>query len=270
MTLACIAATEEVWSQLQPAWESTCKERGDPDHIHMTDLWSMHKIYEGWSEEQRDYLVDGLVTTLTAFRDNPWIHLFVCEVDLAAHDRLKEQLNLPSPERLCARVLFPQIMDWFYRPSESLFVDTIDVFFDRGERFMRHIRADWESKKLRKQYPVWNLVRVIEAVNMKRTPPLQMTDFACWGHHRQATYIRPKPWEYDFEGHSAAVRAGSSLRWTRTPIGERELRTRRFLEEGAALVELWQKRSPLVKNPSEEYRGFDRMMRGLLHEDRED
>lgn len=265
ITLACVAATEEVWGELEDAWKSGLKQFGDVPYLHMTDLWSLRGIYQGWSEDDRQALVYGMLSVLNSYMDNPWINSFACEVDLAAYERVKTVRNLPTPPRICARILFPRVTDWFYRPSAGAFVDAIDVFFDRNEPFMRHIRADWKSEKMRRLHPVWNLVRVVEEVSMELTPAVQMADMICWGYHRQATYDHPRPWEIDFEGHTAAVRCANAIRGQHHWVVEETLRRSKFKEEGEALIELWKRKGNLVTNPSEEYKQFDRMMRRLIH-----
>jgi hypothetical protein len=147
-----------------------------------------------------------------------------------------------------------------------VFVDVVDVFFDQNEPFMRHIRADWKSKQIRKHHPVWNLVRVIEEVDAKKTPPMQMADFICWGHQRVSTYEHERPWEIDWQGWVTAVGAKNAVRGSVTPLGEFQLSRGHFKEEGQALVELWNRRGQiLVTNPSEEYKRFDKMMKQLMY-----
>jgi hypothetical protein len=267
ITLTCIAATEQVWIDLQSKWDEMRKERGNPSYIHMTDLMANppQRIYEGWSDGDREYLIDGLLSVLNSFMDNPWINSFTCEVDLAAHKRLIGIRNLPNPARICARVVFSKIVNWFYRPSSNVFVDAMDIFFDRGEPFSHHLRADWINPTMRKLHPVWNFVRVIEQVDMKLTPPIQMADLICWGYHRQSSYEKPEPWTYDHFGYTTAVRCANGLRGTHFGVREDALTRSRFKEEGPVLADLWRKQGELVTNPSEEYKKFDAMMRRLMH-----
>ena len=173
MTLTCLAATEDVWAKLESGWRQVCKDHGDVPFIHMTDLWTCNGIYKGWDQDQRDNLIQGLMAMWAPFMDYPNLQQFTCQVDLAAYERWKRKRNLPAPSRLCTRIAFPQMVEWFYKPTQNVFVDVVDVFFDQNEPFMRHIRADWKSKQIRKQHPVWNLVRVIEEVDAKKTPPMQ-------------------------------------------------------------------------------------------------
>jgi hypothetical protein len=266
MTLTCLAATDNIWQQLEPLWVKVCKERGDVPYIHMTDLWACKGIYKGWDEFDRNYLINGLQTLFLPFMDNPELQQFTCQIDLASYARWRRVKHLPDPARFCTRIAFPQMVDWFYRPQKGVFVDVIDAFFDRNEPFMRHIRADWQSKKSRNNWPVWNLVRVIEEVDMTRTIPLQMADLICWGHHRVATYEHPRPWEIDHQGWVTAVGAKNVVRGQVTPLSDFQFKYGHFPEEGQALIELWNKRGrQSVTNPSEEFKKFDRMMRQLIH-----
>jgi hypothetical protein len=265
MTLTCIAATEAVWPEIEMKWLQAKKQYGDPDYIHFTDLMALEGIYKGWSVDQRNDLVRGLIEALSSFMDHPQFHSFTCRVNLAAYDRWKVVRKLPNPARFCARIAFAPMVDWFYLPEQGAFVDVIDMFFDRNEPFMRHIRADWQSTAIRKKYPLWNLVRVIEDVEMKKTPPLQIADMVCWGFHRQGTYTHPQPWVVDFENYTIAVRASNAVRGEFREVGESALAHGTFREEGQALIELWTKKGVLVPNPSEEYKRFDKTMRQLIH-----
>jgi hypothetical protein len=267
MTLTCLAATESMWREVESRWLDETKKHGDPAYLHMTDLMAIppRGIYEGWSEDQVDGLVWGLIESLCSFMDRPNLQSFTCRVNLAAYEKWKLVRRLTAPSRLCVRIAFPQMVEWFLRPQRDVFLDVIDVFFDRNESFMRHIRADWKSEKIRREYPVWNLVRVIEETDIKATPALQMADFICWGFHRQGTYTHPRPWEVDDHHYTIAVRASNAVRGTFTEVGELALANDTFREEGQALVELWRQRGQVVNNPSEEYTKFDRMMRRLMH-----
>src|ERR1017187_1072969 len=64
MTLACVAGHGTVWEEIEPAWESVRKDRGNPAYIHMAELFALEGIYKGWSADQRNYLVDGLLNVL--------------------------------------------------------------------------------------------------------------------------------------------------------------------------------------------------------------
>jgi len=265
MTLTCVAAIESVWSEIEAKWLQVKRECGDPDYVHMTELMALQGIYKTWSEEQRDELIWRLIEALNSFMDRPGLQSFTCRVNLEAYERWSLVRDHPNPARLCARIVFPQMLDSFCGPAQGVLVDLMDIFFDQNEPFMRHIRADWQSKKIRDQYPVWNLVRRIDEADMKTTLGIQIADMICWGVHRQGTYIHPEPWLVDEHGYTIAVRSANAIRGKFTEVGEAALAKSTFKEEGQALIELWNKKRILVPNPSEEYKRFDRMMRRLMY-----
>lgn len=69
-------------------------------------------------------------------------------------------------------------MTW-YVELPRLDLGRMEAYFDRGEKFMRHIEQDWRSKKLRQRHPQWELVRSIGQAVMEQTPALQMTDMVA-------------------------------------------------------------------------------------------
>jgi hypothetical protein len=226
MTLTCLSTTDAVWSELKLAWNKVRIEHGNLQYIHMTDLMALGGIYQGWSTEQRDDLIDGLLSIFPPFMDHPDLRSFTCRIDLKAHAQWKASRHHPSPERLCARTVFGKSLNFFLERPGRLFVDLIDVFFDRGEPFMHHIRSDWESARIHKAFPIFNLIRTIGPVEMQLTPELQMTDMICWGYHRQGTYTHPEPWLVDDYAYTIAVKSANVVRGQFFYIGDDVLRTR--------------------------------------------
>jgi hypothetical protein len=121
ITLAAIGADEVTWHELETRWEEVRTNRGNPPFIHMTDLMGLHGIYKAWSDNQRDYLVDGLLNVLLAFRGNPNLFSFSCSVNLPDYEAIRREKRLPAPERICARMVFPHVMKCIqsYRESTS-------------------------------------------------------------------------------------------------------------------------------------------------------
>jgi len=183
LTLACLATTEVVWPQLESAWIKTCQERGNLNHFHMSEAMALEGVFSDLLPEKRDFLVDGLTDVLGSFRNNSWLWSFTCTVDLEAHKRIARIKSLPSPARLCARIVYPAMLDWYAHISKRN-LESVDLIFDRNEPFMRHLRADWENKKFRKKHPAWEIVRSMVTAKMESTPGLQMTDMIAWAKNR--------------------------------------------------------------------------------------
>ncbi len=231
MTLTCLAADESVWKELEPAWEQVRKDTGNPAYIHMADAMSLEgEVYKNWTPDQRDELLDGLWKTLRAFGKNPRLHSFTCTIDLIAYERWKKINNHPSPARLCVRNVFPVMLEWYGRFPDKI-MGAIDAYFDRGEQFMRHIDADWKNKRIRKEYPAWNLIRTIAPVDMRVTPPIQMADMICWGYSRQKTV--GENWRENLSWHDRAVTCANAVDPIYMHIGEEELSKHNYRPEGS-------------------------------------
>jgi hypothetical protein len=151
----------------------------------MKEAMPLEGEFKGWSPENRDWLIQGLKDLILEFNQNPRFRVFTCAVDLEAHARWKHQQQHPSPERLCAKILFPRILDWYAGFPDPI-VDGIELFFDRNERFMGHIQTDWNNKKLRKRVPMLELIRTIAPAEMRFTPPIQAADMVAWARNRLA------------------------------------------------------------------------------------
>jgi hypothetical protein len=185
MTLAAIAADEATWSNFEPQWKYVLEDRGGASYSHMKEAMPLEGIFRGWQPENRDWLIQGLKDLIAEFNHAPKFRVFTCTVDLEAHARWKRQKQHPSPERLCARILFPRILDWYQRFPDPI-VDVIEMFFDRNERFMGHIQTDWNNKKLRKRFPMLELIRTVAPAEMRLTPPIQAADMVAWARNRLA------------------------------------------------------------------------------------
>jgi len=259
VTLAALVTDANTWSELEGIWEEVRKTRGNPPYIHMTDLMALEGIYKKWEADDRDYLVDGLLNVLLSFRGHPRLRSFTCSVNLRDHAKLKHERSLPSPERLCARLVFPHAMNW-YAELPGLDTGKMEAYFDRNEKFMRHIEPDWRNKTIRKRYPQWELVSSISQTTMQNAPALQMTDVVAWGRNRLAGGSH---WKTD-PHYATAARACGSLQGIHRPIEEQGLSTFNYREEGFAAIDP-QRTNREMFNRSEEFKRFDRMMRQLMH-----
>jgi hypothetical protein len=265
MTLTCLAANDQTWGEVESVWVKAKHDHGNPAYIHMTDLMACKGIYQGWLDTDRDGLLNALIEAISPFKNHNWLRSFSTWIDIPAWERYRNENNHPAPARLCSRLVFPQMVDWFYSPNTGIFVNVIDAFFDSGEPFMHHIRADWNSNHIRRMCPVWNLVRTVEPADSKLAPALQMADMVCWGFHHQRTYHHPRPWEVDHDGYTWAVQCANAVTGIYTPITEEALQLGRFREEGQALIELWKKKGTMMMNSSDEFRRFHNMMKRLIH-----
>jgi len=242
LTLACIAATDDIWGSLENAWETVRMERGNPSALHMTEAMSLNGEFANWSAEDRDQLVEGFLGVLEEHRTETRLRTFTCTVNLASHGKWKSARRLPSPARLCARIVFPHLLEWYWGIGD-LVVEPMDVVFDRNEPFMRHLDADWKNPQIRKRYPVWNAIRCIHSAVASDTPALQLADMVAWGRNRFSTYrdLSTKPWETD-KHYIVAHRCISTIAGIHREVGEAALSSSTFEEEGFELMNAQRKR----------------------------
>ena len=265
LTLAAIGADEDTWAAMESLWDEVRKNRGNPAYIHMTDLMAIppQGIYKGWPKEDRDHLADGLLNVLLSFRGHPTVHAFTCSIKLADWESVRREKNLPTPERMCARMVFPHVMRWYVQ-LPRLDIGRMEAYFDRGEKFVRHIEPDWRSKKFRQKHPQWELVSSIGQAVMEKTTALQITDMVAWGRNRLTAGSH---WESD-PHYVTAVRACGSLYSIHRPIDKDGLRGFHYREEGFAAIDPQRKQREEIDfrmNASEEFKRFDRMMQELMH-----
>jgi hypothetical protein len=190
VSLACLAADEDVWKYFEQEWAKILADRGGAKYMHMKEAMPLEDHFKDWRPDDRDSLVQGLTGLLMEVGRHRRFHSFTCTVDMEAHARWRVRNRLPAPARLCARVVFPAVINW-YGEFPDIVLDSIDVFFDRNEPFIGHISADWNSKKIRQKFQVWHLVRTIAPAEMKLTPPLQAADMLAWATHRLTRKICP-------------------------------------------------------------------------------
>ena len=188
LTLSAVAADMKLWESLEDQWKYVLKDRGGAPYMHMKEAMPLKESFATWVPSNRDFLLNGLIALLAEFSHKPRFAFFTCTVDLEAHRRLRKIKYIPPPERLCSRIVFPKLLDWYGAFSDPI-LDVIEVYFDRNEKFIGHIQRDWENKKIRRENPVWDLIRTIAPADMRITPPLQVADMIAWSRNRLAAPI---------------------------------------------------------------------------------
>ena len=237
MTLGSVVADESVWLELEPAWDEVLRKHG-VRYSHMKELTGGIGQFSGWNATRRESLLQDLVNVLERFGPSDRIRQYACWVDLRAHARWRSVRNHPSPERLCARVLFPTFIADY--PG---IVDALDVWFDQNEGFMTHLREDWQNPKIRKRAPPWGLVRTMAPADMIALPPLQIADLIAWSRNRFEAVVRPRLGTSDgIDAFSvAAARVlNHGLRGQHREIGEKAMGESTFPEEGLRRLRLFE------------------------------
>lgn len=220
LTLAGIAASDSVWQQIESSWLAV--SHTGPSSLHMCDAMSLHVDYSALSEPFRDSLIYEYIKACEKFRNSEDLYAVTCTVDLEAHKLISKQRTLPSPQRLCARLVVDRLMNWYI--SKPGPIDMVDIFFDRNEAFMRHIYADWKSPAIRKRYWFWQNIRTISPAVSSSTPGLQVSDMMAWGRN----YLNGGERKHV----SISSRAANIIRGLHLDINGHLLSTGTFREEG--------------------------------------
>jgi hypothetical protein len=184
LALGAIAADENAWANLEHDWLTLLRRLGLP-YMHMKELVPRKApFFSHLDKQRRDWLINAAATLLSEHQQDGQITSFSCAVDLAAYQKLKPILGLPDPARICVRNIFPKMVECYGSLPDHK-TNVMDLFFDRGEGFMKHLDADWKSDECRKRYPMWNIVRTIAPVAMQQTPGVQMADVIAWSRANQ-------------------------------------------------------------------------------------
>ena len=64
---------------------------------------------------------------------------------VSAHEKWRGVKNHPSPSRLCTRIVFPQMLDW-YSESDALFLDVIEGTLTGMSRYASRLRRLVQQK----------------------------------------------------------------------------------------------------------------------------
>ncbi|MBI4444123.1 MAG: DUF3800 domain-containing protein [Acidobacteria bacterium] len=250
LVLACLAAEEKVWAGFESEWRETLQACGNPPYMHMREAMPLVEAFDGWKPEARNHLIDALVQVIATASQSPKFRVLLCAVDLSGHALWRTRKQLPAPPRLCARVIFAQVWDWYEKFDDPI-LEPMEIYFDRDEPFMRNIEADWKSSKMRNRFPALNLIRAIEQADMKLFPPLQAADMVAWAVQRLAPKVVPtntgilvpqRAYDFcNFDDHFSTL-ATTILRFPREDsiwghvLDEYQLATWSHAEEGAAAM----------------------------------
>jgi len=191
-TLACVAASDELWKEFDADWRFILRERGNAPYLHMKEAMPLTGPFADWDEANRDALVQGCRDLLVIYSARPQFRIFTCVVDLAAHSRWAKEKHMSSPEALSVWIVFQQMMGWYSGFKEPL-VEPLDLYFDRGERYLRYIHNRWQKKTLHKEQPMWRFIRTLEPLDMPKHTPLQCADLIAWSRNRLSSTPADSP-----------------------------------------------------------------------------
>jgi hypothetical protein len=196
LTLAGYIASDGFWGDFERKWEAMLRARYPiAPWIHMYELLAGEYPFErvaGWTEDKIRALIYDAQQLLDGL-DKKRYRSFVYSIDTNARKRLiAEGYTVPEPQIVCTQSCIKGAFDWYFQkhPKE---VEAAYIFFDRGEPFMHELSQEWRRKekvrKLVSNEPFWGLIRNIQSVNMRDTPPIQAADMIAWAGSRSLTRV---------------------------------------------------------------------------------
>ena len=227
MTLAGIAASDRYWTRFEKDWQAMLSHRNPPaTHLHMSPLVAQQKPFsqrEGWTGDGRIKFVQAAMDVLQQCPKNEF-RAFVCRINVTARERLLgENCAIPDPALIAVEWVTGSAIDWHTKPNR---IELINLYFDRGETFMRKIRSRWEQHRTKGRGVAkdlfWDRINEIEACDAAERPGVQAADLVAWATTRGLSE-RTRAWR-----HLAEVLVGSKERngvfpSTQVILGEKEL-----------------------------------------------
>lgn len=196
ITLAAIAATDEIWLQLEAAWAEIMEGHTPKGkYIHMREVYRLIKAFDKSDGRDHDKAF-GLVNKCLVYMshlDKKRFRMFYCSVDLRAWRKLRaETYQMPDPIDICNEFCSESILGWYLLHYPDLLnpeKDTVQYFFDRNEYFYQPFYDKWISEiNIAEKTGSWSLWKVIAEVApaiMEKTAGVQAADIVAWAINRE-------------------------------------------------------------------------------------
>lgn len=192
LTLGACLATPSAWSTFETLWANVLARHDSPP-LHMTDAQSLNGDFTDWRRPQVDALVTDIYNqcfshvAYAAHRDD--FYLASCTINMEDYRRAaKESSGVRSrtPQALCtyhvAAAALMMLPDDSTKPLKK--DGMLEVFFDRGERFLHVLQKEWERRKKNRHDDVVSLIAMIEPVDYREVVGVQAADFLAWHVNR--------------------------------------------------------------------------------------
>jgi len=193
LALAGFCAGDEYWEQFEHGWRKMLAERDPPaPYLHMTDAAALQEEFRrarGWDDSKVSRLVCDAVQFLSS-QSKEKFRGFCCTIDCEARKRLISRgAKIERPEVICSEVCVGLTFVWGISVQSSsdaqiVGVQSLDFFFDQGEKFKHQFEKVYIREKKKKSL-VWQLVKTIAPADMKVTPGIQAADMLAWASTRK-------------------------------------------------------------------------------------
>jgi hypothetical protein len=199
VTLAGIAAPDEIWAELENEWDKILKgHTPQGSYIHMREVFRLEKAFDeklGWTHDNAFGLVNKCLVYMSHLPKDK-LRVFYCSVDLVAWHKLRaETYQMPDPIALCNTYCSEFVLYWcelVYPPRATVIdprTDSVRCFFDRNEYFFQPFYDKWNRERNQAdatgRWSIWNAIDEVAPVEMKKTPGIQAADIVAWGRNRE-------------------------------------------------------------------------------------
>jgi hypothetical protein len=202
VVLACRSGPATLWNIVEPRWDSVLSKHFEGKKLplengvavrpysHMKEAMHLRGLFSrenGWDESKIDNLVLDLDSVLYGYGPSNLVSV-VASLDKAQYQEAKSKKKNPMKMATvltvaCCNRIFPSLAQDLSDNNS-----TINIFFDKGEKFLGDLISDWNNKKICDEQPGLKRINSITQVaDMKKTPGLQMADLLGWLAYRCLT-----------------------------------------------------------------------------------
>lgn len=222
VTLAGYLAPPETWERFAQEWRKVIGGFDPPcDYVHMVDANARSgpfSVGKGWTSAHVDSLVNELIHRCFlpfAFSEpeDTCMLGICCTVDNTCWEtacKTEPGLEQHGKAGVCARFVAELALRRLPQAPgepEGHRCGTVELVFDRGERFKRQIEMAWQralSRPRGKRGPL-SLVSRIREEDMKKEPGVQAADFLAWHVNRWQTHRSQAAWWRTFKSGPGAT-----------------------------------------------------------------
>lgn len=244
VTLAGYLASPDVWARFDQAWVDVLSGfTPQCSYLHMVDAMALRNEFaraNGWSSELVNKLLHQLVhrcflPSAWSEPDSPSLLKLYCTIDstdwsraCVVAPRLKDYGIAGVCARFVAGIALKRLPQADGEPEGHRF-GSLELVFDRGERFKRQIELAWQSAIQRAvgQRGPLTLISAVREANAKETPGLQAADFLAWLVNRWQERECQKSWWLTFKsspGLAYQMNSDSLIEWQSFDFDTRSLR----------------------------------------------
>lgn len=196
ITLAAIASTDSVWSEIENVWHHTLESHTPKtSYIHMKEIYRLEDAFDkalGWTHDSAFGLVNECLTPVSLVPKDQ-IHMFFCSIDLVAMQKLRDETyQIPDPIDMCNMFCSEFILTWYalyYPQVMDPKTDSVKYFFDRNEYFFQPFYEKWNRERniseATGRWSIWNAIEEVAPVEMRKIPGIQLADIIAWSRNRE-------------------------------------------------------------------------------------